>query len=188
MERPLTGEPLALDLVNTAWQQRDGEHDLLASRAGLTHWLAEWERTDPGFSDVAPSEPLRAALLHTRAVLRSLLAGELGAERRLNAILARGAVARSLRDGAIHEAVVVVEPAWRLPWEAANDYLRLCESGGAQSMRRCEQEACVLYFYDPTGRRRWCSMSGCGNRAKAQRHYARTRSRRAAAQARTDNA
>jgi predicted RNA-binding Zn ribbon-like protein len=32
----------------------------------------------------------------------------------------------------------------------------------------------VLYFFDPTGRRRWCSMAGCGNRAKAKRHYARS--------------
>jgi predicted RNA-binding Zn ribbon-like protein len=35
----------------------------------------------------------------------------------------------------------------------------------------------VLHFFDVSknGTRRWCSMSGCGNRAKARRHYARSR-------------
>ncbi|WP_245997945.1 CGNR zinc finger domain-containing protein [Nocardia pseudobrasiliensis] len=27
----------------------------------------------------------------------------------------------------------------------------------------------------PSGRRRWCSMATCGNRAKARRHYDRAR-------------
>ncbi len=35
-------------------------------------------------------------------------------------------------------------------------------------IRRCESEACVLWFYDRTRshRRRWCSMASCGNRHK----------------------
>lgn len=35
-------------------------------------------------------------------------------------------------------------------------------------IRRCESEACVLWFYDRTKshRRRWCSMDTCGNRHK----------------------
>jgi predicted RNA-binding Zn ribbon-like protein len=35
---------------------------------------------------------------------------------------------------------------------------------------------CILFFYDTlrSGRRQWCSMAGCGNRAKARRHYARS--------------
>jgi predicted RNA-binding Zn ribbon-like protein len=31
----------------------------------------------------------------------------------------------------------------------------------------------VFYDESPTGRRRWCDMSTCGNRAKAARHRAR---------------
>ena len=35
-------------------------------------------------------------------------------------------------------------------------------------IRRCESDQCVLWFYDRTKshRRRWCSMSSCGNRHK----------------------
>jgi predicted RNA-binding Zn ribbon-like protein len=44
-------------------------------------------------------------------------------------------------------------------------------------IRRCQHPACVLWFYDTTrnSTRRWCSMTTCGNRAKAQRHYDRAK-------------
>ncbi|WP_422121526.1 CGNR zinc finger domain-containing protein [Providencia huaxiensis] len=37
-----------------------------------------------------------------------------------------------------------------------------------QYIRQCEASDCVLYFLDLTKshRRRWCSMSTCGNRMK----------------------
>ena len=42
-------------------------------------------------------------------------------------------------------------------------------------IRRCENPACVLHFYDTSKnhRRRWCSMEICGNRMKAAAHYRR---------------
>lgn len=41
------------------------------------------------------------------------------------------------------------------------------------SVSMCMGERCGWFFVDrtPTRRRRWCSMAGCGNRAKAQLHY-----------------
>lgn len=47
-------------------------------------------------------------------------------------------------------------------------------------LRKCESASCVLYFYDTTKnhRRRWCSMSGCGNKAKAAAFYRRKKGRR----------
>ena len=42
-------------------------------------------------------------------------------------------------------------------------------------LRICSADDCSARFYDrsPAGRRRWCSMSACGNTAKARRHRAR---------------
>ena len=42
-------------------------------------------------------------------------------------------------------------------------------------IRQCEM--CTWLFIDPSSskRRRWCSMALCGNRAKVQRHYYRSR-------------
>lgn len=44
-------------------------------------------------------------------------------------------------------------------------------------IKKCENDACVLYFYDTTKNhsRRWCSMSACGNRMKVAAHYRRLR-------------
>lgn len=51
-------------------------------------------------------------------------------------------------------------------------------SGAAERFRVCANETCRYAFYDESraGRRRWCDMATCGNRAKAARH----RERRAA--------
>ena len=40
-------------------------------------------------------------------------------------------------------------------------------------VRRCANLECGWLFLDDSraGKRRWCSMSACGNRAKARRHY-----------------
>lgn len=42
-------------------------------------------------------------------------------------------------------------------------------------VRRCEAPGCGLWFLDRSknGRRRWCSMARCGNRAKVAAHYRR---------------
>jgi predicted RNA-binding Zn ribbon-like protein len=42
-------------------------------------------------------------------------------------------------------------------------------------VRECANDKCLWLFLDESknGTRRWCSMSACGNRAKAHRHYAR---------------
>jgi predicted RNA-binding Zn ribbon-like protein len=44
-------------------------------------------------------------------------------------------------------------------------------------IRICASETCSGRFFDrsPAGRRRWCSMSTCGNEAKARRHRERHR-------------
>jgi predicted RNA-binding Zn ribbon-like protein len=65
--RPLTGEPLPLDLLNTTWIAGATVHDLLADEAGTRAWLHEH-----GF-DAPADEPARHALVQTRETLRALL-------------------------------------------------------------------------------------------------------------------
>jgi predicted RNA-binding Zn ribbon-like protein len=45
-------------------------------------------------------------------------------------------------------------------------------------VRACPGRGCGWLFLDRRGRRRWCDMAVCGNRAKARRHAARGSSRR----------
>jgi predicted RNA-binding Zn ribbon-like protein len=59
--------------------------------------------------------------------------------------------------------------------ESAADALIL---GELSRVRRCADPRCQRVFFDNTknGRRRWCDMSTCGNRAKAARHREKLKS------------
>jgi predicted RNA-binding Zn ribbon-like protein len=50
-------------------------------------------------------------------------------------------------------------------------------AGRPERFRICANDRCRWTFYDssPTGRRRWCDMSTCGNQAKAARHRAKAK-------------
>jgi predicted RNA-binding Zn ribbon-like protein len=50
-------------------------------------------------------------------------------------------------------------------------------AGHPERIRICASDTCEWVFYDSsrTGRRRWCDMATCGNRAKAARHRARAK-------------
>jgi predicted RNA-binding Zn ribbon-like protein len=58
-------------------------------------------------------------------------------------------------------------------WSAAD----LLLAAARHRIRQCANEKCMWLFVDESksGTRRWCDMSSCGNRAKAQRHYAKAR-------------
>jgi predicted RNA-binding Zn ribbon-like protein len=53
----------------------------------------------------------------------------------------------------------------------------IVSSGDVDRLRICANDRCRWAFYDTsrTGRRRWCDMATCGNRAKAARHRARAK-------------
>jgi predicted RNA-binding Zn ribbon-like protein len=59
----------------------------------------------------------------------------------------------------------------------AEAFAELFTEGERRLVRECEAETCSLWFYDRTKahRRRWCSMSQCGARAKAAAYRARRR-------------
>jgi predicted RNA-binding Zn ribbon-like protein len=60
-------------------------------------------------------------------------------------------------------------PLLAVAWAAAD----LLTSTG--TVAACPGTGCGWLFADPRGRRRWCSMALCGNRAKARRHAGRAR-------------
>ncbi|MFF2014095.1 CGNR zinc finger domain-containing protein [Streptomyces sp. NPDC058195] len=164
MTRPLTGEPLALDLVNSVWVDQGRRLDQFDEPHGLENWLA-----DHGMSGTtADSTAVRTALLRARSALRSAL--DDGDDGPLNDVLAHGFHRPGLRDGAPVVATVTDDPAWLPAWTAAADLVRLLAER-PDRVRHCANAACVLWFYDVSknGSRRWCSMEVCGNRAKTAR-------------------
>src|ERR1700760_4827782 len=83
VERPLTGEPLGLDLLNTVWRNRGAEADLLTDLAGTRAFLDE-----AGLAD-QPTEQTRAALVTAREAIRAHVA-DAGDAAALNDVLAWG--------------------------------------------------------------------------------------------------
>lgn len=176
--RPLIGEPLALDLLNTRWAGTP-VNDLLAEPDGYGIWLSS-----AGLADRCRAEESGlSALRETREVIAGAVQelcaqGELGAEAvaRLNGVLDHGRLRRELGRQGPTGHVEVDRPEWLASWLAADDFLDLLDRG-AQRIKQCAHEACVLYFFDTSqnGRRRWCRMAVCGNRAKAARHYVKAR-------------
>jgi predicted RNA-binding Zn ribbon-like protein len=135
--------------------------------------------------DAAGGEVFRDALAARETIYRIFYAtaeGEAPAPADLNA-LNRGLRAAPERIGVARAGtgfawrVSPIEapgvPALLAPvlWSAAN----LLTAPRLARVRHCANERCLWLFLDDSksGTRRWCSMSACGNRAKAHRHYAR---------------
>jgi predicted RNA-binding Zn ribbon-like protein len=168
VERPLVGEPLGLDLLNTTWRGRSGPADLLVDLDGTRQWLTEHDLAGPA------TDATRRALVTAREAIRAHAAEGTGVA--LNEVLAWGRQRPVLGQDGPDTVVEVDQPAHLAGWLAAVDYLRLLTES-ADRVRHCAHPDCVLYFHDtsPKRSRRWCSMAGCGNRAKAARHYARSK-------------
>ena len=66
-------------------------------------------------------------------------------------------------------------PDRRRPRPAGRPLVSELTAGHPERIRICASDTCQWVFYDTsrTGRRRWCDMATCGNRAKAARHRAR---------------
>ncbi|MGW6690401.1 CGNR zinc finger domain-containing protein [Streptomyces sp. NPDC054961] len=176
--RPLTGEPFSLDLLNTRWHDRHGSHDLLCSVTGLALWLACSRAAESYGRGELRSD--RATLAVARTA-RSVLAGVVGrpaagpaALGAFNRLLEAGRTRTLLTEAGPVERLESADPAGLLGYLAAADYLRLLATA-PDRVRSCANPSCGLRFHDVSrnGTRRWCTSTGCGNRAKAARHYAR---------------
>jgi predicted RNA-binding Zn ribbon-like protein len=170
--RPLVGEPLALDLLNTTWMSADGPQDLLVDVAGLRCWLLANGLDDRSAAD----EETRAALVQARAAIRAVATREPDSVADLNVVLDHGRVRRVLAETGPRDEADVPRSEWLPGWLAADNLLQLLAEA-PDRIKSCAHPHCILWFYDTSknGTRRWCSMATCGNRAKAARHYAARR-------------
>jgi predicted RNA-binding Zn ribbon-like protein len=174
---PLTGEPLALDLVNTVASPPGGQVDLLESADDLRAWLAaERDRLDitDGQIDLSAVRALRAHI--TRAVEAARASAPPPPEA-LRAITDAQRNASAYRElGWNGQAITVTT---RRPGNAttvllaqlAEAAVTLLASPGIGLVRRCEGPGCRMLFLPAHPRRRWCSPATCGNRARVARYY-----------------
>ncbi|MGW5738894.1 MULTISPECIES: CGNR zinc finger domain-containing protein [Streptomyces] len=172
--RPLVGEPLSLDLLNTRWMADGTRQDLLTDTAGLAVWLSA-NGLDGRFG---ADEATLKHVLRARDALAAAVDGPdpAAGAARVDEILGHGRIRATLTAEGPGEEPEFEDVTWGAAWLAARDYLTLLTTA-PDRIRPCAHEACVLHFFDTSrnGTRRWCSMAACGNRAKASRHYARAR-------------
>jgi predicted RNA-binding Zn ribbon-like protein len=175
--------------MNTIWADTSGPHDDLLNTDDVRDWLVATEVTATAITICSREELARARRL--RDALRRL-AGFLTADPRQaaqspladvdEAIDAVNALAvdtppdrLTLRHG--HLALAndtAVPPATAALAKVATDAVHLLTGPNAPRLRACQAPGCVLYFVKFHPRRAWCSEA-CGNRARAARHYQRTR-------------
>lgn len=68
----------------------------------------------------------------------------------------------------------------RMLWPVVHDVASLLTSEELHRLGQCAGDGCGWLFLDMSRNhsRRWCAMEDCGNRAKARRHYRRSRAQR----------
>lgn len=192
----LSGGDLSLDFVNTWGDRGRPETDDLGSYPRLLAFARQTGLLAPDVAEALAAQALAdptaamAALQAARA-LREALYGLFSARAHGRAVPPGdlAALNRALREALPHLCLGcdAASPAWR--WEEMERHLTaplwLIARAGADLLtadkpapvRECGGSQCTWLFLDLSrGRsRRWCSMTSCGNREKARRHYHRVR-------------
>ena len=175
----------ALDFVNTLELARGKPVDHLGTTTEALDWFQE-RGLIHGIPEGATDDATLRRIRRTRAALRELAdatyEGRPPRERAVDevnrALRARDVIQLVVReDGLGVDHRHVGDPVDRALAELADPIVREITSGRRERLRACADTSCRWIFYDDsrTGRRRWCDMASCGNRAKAARHRARVR-------------
>jgi predicted RNA-binding Zn ribbon-like protein len=179
-----TGNHPATDLCNTEPVIAGERVELLADFDAVVRWAnlagiagrSQW-------SDVTEREAARTVgfVRRLRAALRSALdptAAGSDAIHALNDVLreAPGVLQAGRSSGNTDVSLAATGAAAQLRLDIAAATLDIFRHD-TRRIRRCARPTCVLLFLDvsKSGRRRWCDMAICGNRAKVAAHRARSR-------------
>jgi predicted RNA-binding Zn ribbon-like protein len=182
---PATDEELFTEFANTL-HLHDGGPDDIGDAASLRAWLAARGLLRESHALRAVDGALPA--FHELRTLVHAVTGRLvedGAPstaqvRRLNDVLRDGLHYHQLRHGGDRSQFTVGQVGDELAQARAaiaGSLAHYIADHDIGRLRICASDACSWRFIDrsPTGRRRWCDMRTCGNRAKVARHRARAR-------------
>jgi predicted RNA-binding Zn ribbon-like protein len=185
-ESYFAGGLYCLNFINTIdHRHHPPKYDLLPDRKTVLEW-GRAQGTHPRLrrTPARPSGRAMERVRRVRAVILRILAplAHSGVPSRadlaaLNGLLREGGARRELAfvGGRYRLACPSDDPVDRILCEAVHSAADLLLSNRQDRIRECPE--CGWMFFDSSrnGSRRWCMMSVCGNRAKARRHYQRTR-------------
>jgi predicted RNA-binding Zn ribbon-like protein len=191
------GNHPVFDFTNTvSWRHAGLANERLLTYLDLLRWSREAGTLPPAVvarlargATAHPAQAQRA--LDTALELRAALHGSFSAMARgkpaaaadlaaINRILAEALPRLGLKPAGRgvgldwkEELDDLSSPLWALAWLAT----RLVMTEDLPRMGRCANDECGWLFLDTSrgGRRKWCVMDDCGNRAKVRRHRRRAR-------------
>jgi predicted RNA-binding Zn ribbon-like protein len=180
---PAPDADLCLSYANTRyWRGSAAPTEDLRAQEDLLRWAETVERLRPAlvqrfhrstdiFSDAIG---LRETIFRCFAATASGGAPAEDDLAALNAALTAAPARQRVRHGGWDIGTPVLLAGTLLAptlWSAAD----LLVGNQLARVRQCANPECGWLFLDnsKSGNRRWCSMSACGNRAKAHRHYLR---------------
>jgi predicted RNA-binding Zn ribbon-like protein len=166
----------ALEILNTVSQVDGKLVDSLESDRDVVRWLVRvgW----PLEHDLVNLRP--SSLLETTRILRETIR-TLIEKRKAGKRINPGVLNKFLAEARSQLELVATGNGkldLKRRWERqtpeqilaplAESAAELLATGDFSLVRRCDNDECVLWFYDRTKshRRRWCSMATCGNRHK----------------------
>lgn len=178
------GGSLALDFINTVGNRLGVSRDYFASQAELERWsrLA-------GLLGKREQLHLSAAqwgdVLRTREELYGLFKPAADGKPLKNLAIER--LNAKLAQVAPHRQLVAQKTSVQWAWKTSpGDPVQLLApilfgaaelltNGSFRKVRECGGETCGWLFLDRSqaGKRKWCSMTDCGNRDKVRRYYRR---------------
>jgi len=167
-----------LDFLATIAERGTTDEEKLQTGEDLARWAAQAGLTQDALT-VTPGELAAAVELREAAyrLLGARIDGTPAGEpdrARVNAAARRpapvpqlGAEGALTRTGRLDAVLAAL----------ARDCLELAAGPDGELLRRCDDSACTRLFVDRSrgGRRRWCDMKGCGDRAKAAAYRQRRR-------------
>lgn len=169
------GDNLALDFINTQYGVGSSFRECFVDDASVVAWL-KLAQVLPDEFQGAPRGLLKLALelrASAKSVLNAAKSGGEAAVDVVNLVLKAGGVARALEWNSASKSFQVVtqrryDDAASLLEPIAQGLVGLLTDKQLELVRQCEAHDCTLLFHDLTKshRRRWCSMSTCGNRMK----------------------
>lgn len=164
----------ALCLALTATLRNGGQEDLLAAPGATARWLHDAGLT----TTTLPLNPMQTdGLIRLRTCLRSIAEAVMRGEplppmevATLNAQAAMPLAIPQLDAASRTVLQMTADPVSVALATIARDAVTLFGGPDQRRIKQCEAEDCGVLFLDTSrgGRRRWCSMSRCGAKAKAK--------------------
>lgn len=174
---------LAIDFANTVGCPSCHGVDALGTSDRAERWLLARMGTSPALFEDNELVRLRALRDAVRSLLHAASSGKepprrslrlINAALRARAVRARLDWIRGSWTTHLDESLPAPVPRFRdrVAWST----VEALTGPSAGRVRPCQGPGCVHYLVARTVQHRWCSPSGCGNRARAQRHHLKLRS------------